>query len=279
MTDEEVGLLINKANQIRKDLLKTIYLAQAGHPGGSLSAADLVTALYYCIMKVNPKDPKYPERDRFILSKGHSSALLYAVLADKNYFQKEELKKFRKLNSCLQGHPDMRKTLGVDMTTGSLGQGLSVGCGMALAARLKGWASRIYVMLGDGELNEGQVWEAFLFGAKHRLSNLCAIIDRNRLQLDGDTEDILPLEPLREKIKFFNWNVYEIDGHNMKQIVSTFEKIKKNRQKKPVCIIANTIKGQGVSYMENKLEWHGNAPNAKQFKMAIDQLGGDDFDW
>ena len=264
--------LQQKAAQIRRDLLTTIYLAQAGHPGGSLSAADLVVVLYYQIMQINPLNPRWAQRDRFILSKGHASALLYAVLADKGYFNKTHLATFRKISSILQGHPDMNKTPGVDMTTGSLGQGLSIGCGMALGARQKGYASKIYVLLGDGELDEGQNWEAFMFAAHQNLFNLIPIIDRNHLQLDGTTEDILRLEPLADKLRAFGWRVLETDGHDLPSLVSTLTAA--GQAGVPTVVVAHTIKGKGVSFMENSLDWHGSAPDQIHYEQALAELGG-----
>lgn len=267
----DIQLLNKKAAQIRRDLLTTIYRAQAGHPGGSLSAADLLVALYYRVMAIDPTRPHWAERDRFILSKGHASALLYAVLADKGFFPSAALDAFRQISGSLQGHPDMRKTPGVDMTTGSLGQGLSQGCGMAWGARKLGFDSRVFVLLGDGELDEGQVWEALLFAAHQRLTNLVPIIDRNQLQLDGDTESVLALEPLADKLRAFGWCVHEIDGHNMTQIVAALEMA--GRQKQPDLILARTVKGKGVSFMENQADWHGQAPNAAQYVQALSELG------
>lgn len=270
--------LSREMTQIRRLILRTVHFAGAGHPGGSLSACDVVTALYFHIMRIDPQRPDWPDRDRFILSKGHASALLYAALAKRGYFPVEELKTFRRIDGRLQGHPDMRKTHGVDMTTGSLGMGLSVGCGMALAGKLSGRNYRVFVMVGDGEMDEGQVWEAMLFGSKYRLDNLTVIVDRNRLQLDGDTEDVMPLEPLRNKLDDFGWSVHETDGHDMTAILRTFESAM-TAEGKPSAIIAHTVKGKGVSFMENDPAWHGRAPGDDELAAALHELGGDGDDW
>lgn len=269
----DINYLNNKARQIRRDLLTTIYKARAGHPGGSLSAADLLVALYYQVMAIDPHNPAWQERDRFILSKGHASALLYAVLADKGYFAPDHLNRFRQISGILQGHPDMKKTPGVDMTTGSLGQGLSPACGMAWGVRKLGLAARIFVLLGDGELDEGQVWEALMFAAHHNLVNLVPIIDRNCLQLDGDTEAVLALEPLSDKLQAFGWKVHEIDGHDMPAIVTALDKA--GKQSCPDIIVARTVKGKGVSFMEHQAGWHGQAPDLDQYRRAMAELGGE----
>ena len=261
------------ARQIRINALKTIYFSNSGHPGGSLSGADIITALYFDLMNIDPKDPEMENRDRFILSKGHASALLYACLAKKGYFNEEELSTFRAIGGRLQGHPDSRKTPGVDVTTGSLGQGLSVGVGMALAARLSGLGYYVYVMLGDGELNEGQVWEAAMSANKYRLDRLIAIVDRNHLQLDGNTEDVMPLEPLKEKWETFGWKAVTADGHDIGEIIAAVHGIKASSGK-PCVLIADTIKGKGVSFMENMPEWHGKAPDKEQMEKAMSELGG-----
>ncbi|MGM0366778.1 MAG: transketolase [Actinomycetota bacterium] len=261
------------ANQLRCDALKMIYLAQSGHPGGSLSAADIVTALYFNIMKVDPSRPRWPDRDRFILSKGHACPIWYAALAKKGYFDTEILWKLRKIGSPLQGHPDMNKTIGVDMTTGSLGNGLSVGCGMAFYGRIFKKDYHTYVILGDGEINEGIVWEAAMNAAKYRLDNITAFIDYNHLQLDGTTEEIMPLEPLREKWEAFNWHVQSIDGHDMQQIIDAAYKAKDTKNM-PSMIIADTVKGKGVPFMEKVCDWHGDAPDERQYEEAISHLEG-----
>jgi len=263
--------LKKKAKEIRVEIIKMIYKAQSGHPGGSLSAADIVTALYFEILNIDPNHPNWEERDRFILSKGHACPVWYVCLAEKGFFPKENLAKLRKIGGILQGHPDMCKVPGLDMTTGSLGQGLSAGVGMALGAKTKGLKFITYVMLGDGEINEGQVWEAAMSANKFKLNNLIAILDYNNLQLDGRCNEVMPLEPLADKWRSFGWDVKEIDGHNMCEILNVFYELKKH-QEKPTIVIAHTVKGKGVSYMENQVDWHGKAPNEEQFKQAIKEL-------
>ncbi|MBE3138631.1 MAG: transketolase [Actinobacteria bacterium] len=273
INQEKVLFLEDKARKIRVDIIKMVYQAQAGHPGGSLSAADIVTALYFDILNIDPTNPNWEERDRFILSKGHACPVWYACLAERGYFAMENLSRLRQINSILQGHPDMNKTTGIDMTTGSLGQGLSAGVGMALGGKVQNLNYKVYVMLGDGELDEGQVWEAAMAANKFKLNNLIAILDNNGLQLDGKTEDIMPLEPLVAKWDSFGWSVREINGHNMEEILTTFYDLKEY-QNKPTIIIAHTVKGKGVSFMEDKLDWHGKAPNDEQYKLAMAELEG-----
>ena len=263
--------LKKKAKEIRVEIIKMIYKAQSGHPGGSLSAADIVTALYFEILNIDSNRPNWEERDRFILSKGHACPVWYVCLAEKGFFPKENLAKLRKIGGILQGHPDMCKVPGLDMTTGSLGQGLSAGVGMALGAKTKGLQFKTYVMLGDGEINEGQVWEAAMSANKFKLNNLIAMIDYNNLQLDGQCNEVMPIEPLADKWQSFGWDVKEIDGHNMHEILTVFYDLKK-QQENPTIIIAHTIKGKGVSYMENQLNWHGKAPNEEQFQQAMKEL-------
>jgi len=263
--------LKKKAKEIRVEIIKMIYKAQSGHPGGSLSAADIVTALYFEILNIDSNRPNWEERDRFILSKGHACPVWYVCLAEKGFFPKENLAKLRKIGGILQGHPDMCKVPGLDMTTGSLGQGLSVGVGMALGAKTKGLQFKTYVMLGDGEINEGQVWEAAMSANKFKLNNLIAMIDYNNLQLDGQCNEVMPIEPLADKWQSFGWDVKEIDGHNMHEILTVFYDLKK-QQENPTIIIAHTIKGKGVSYMENQLNWHGKSPNEEQFQQAMKEL-------
>lgn len=263
--------LKKKAKEIKVEIIKMIYKAQSGHPGGSLSAADIVTALYFEILNIDPNRPNWEERDRFILSKGHACPVWYVCLAEKGFFPKENLAKLRKIGGILQGHPDMCKVPGLDMTTGSLGQGLSAGVGMALGAKTKGLQFKTYVMLGDGEINEGQVWEAAMSANKFKLNNLIAMIDYNNLQLDGQCNEVMPIEPLADKWQSFGWDVKEIDGHNMHEILTVFYDLKK-QQENPTIIIAHTIKGKGVSYMENQLNWHGKAPNEEQFQQAMKEL-------
>ncbi|NLJ69064.1 MAG: transketolase [Firmicutes bacterium] len=263
-----------KAQQVRESILRMVYAANSGHCGGSLSAADLVTALYFHIMRVNPQDPNWEDRDRFILSKGHACPVIYAALALRGYFPQEELGTLRAINSRLQGHPDMRKTPGLDATTGSLGQGLSLGVGMALAAKIGGKGYRVYVLMGDGETNEGQIWEAAACAAKYGLNNLVGIVDENGLQNDGPTDAIMPMQPLAEKWRAFGWNVLEIDGHDMEQIVTALEQANESNQGKPTAIIAKTVKGKGVSFMENVVEWHSGAPTDAQLEQALDEIWG-----
>lgn len=256
----------------RQNIIKMVYNAQSGHIGGSLSSTELVTVLFHKCMKLAPrwmKDKNFKTRDRFVLSKGHVSPIYYCNLAQMGYFPKEELMTFRKLGSRLQGHP-ATFCPGVDAATGSLGQGLSIACGMALGLRLDNNPANVFVLLGDGELQEGSVWEAFMDAAAKNLSSIVAIIDRNRLQIDGSTEDIKALDNLSEKIRAFNWNVIEIDGHNIEQIYNAIELAK--AADKPTAIIANTIKGKGVSFMENNAGWHGKAPKKEEFEKAMEEL-------
>jgi len=256
------------AQIVRKDIVEMVYKAQAGHPGGSLSAADIVTALYFRVMRIDPKNPDWPDRDRFILSKGHACPVWYAALAERGYYDKSHLGMLRQLNSILQGHADMIKTPGVDMTVGSLGQGFSAGLGMALSGKMLGKDYHVYVVVGDGESQEGSIWEAAMAAPKWKLDNLTVIVDKNRLQNDTFVEDIMPVDPLPDKWKAFNWNVMEIDGHNMAQVVGALEKAKIIKGI-PTVIIAQTVKGKGVSYMENVPAWHGMAPNQEQTKQAL----------
>ena len=272
--EERINYLKHKAKEVRLNIVEMIYIAQSGHPGGALSAADFVTALYFDFLNIDPKNPHWPDRDRFILSKGHACPVWYACLAMRGFFPMKELKTLRKFESILQGHPDMRKTPGVDMTTGSLGQGLSCGIGMALEGKMLKKDYTVYVVLGDGELNEGQIWEASESASKFSLDNLIVIVDKNRLQMDGFTDRVMPMEPIGKKFEAFNWKVMEIDGHDMALIVKTLEEAKEVKGK-PVCIIANTIKGRGVSYMENVREWHGKAPTKEQYERAVWELKGE----
>ena len=261
------------ARKIRRETVSMVYAANSGHCGGSLSAADIVAALYFYFMKIDPKNPEWEDRDRFILSKGHTCPVLYSALALKGYFPVEELVTLRALNSKLQGHPDMLKTKGLDATTGSLGQGLSIGVGMALGGKLSKKDFKVYVLMGDGETNEGQIWEAAECAAKYRLNNLIGIVDMNGLQNDGPTEVIMPLRSLAEKWKAFGWSVIEIDGHDMEQVVDALITAGMELDE-PTVIIAKTVKGKGVSYMENIVEWHSGAPTKEQFEKALDELGG-----
>lgn len=261
-----------KTRLFRREILEMTFKAGSGHPGGSLSAVDIITVLYYHQMRVDPKNPKWADRDRFVLSKGHVCPALYAILAEIGFFPKEALWTLRRPESILQGHPDMRLTPGVEMSTGSLGQGLSVACGMALAARLDEKDYAVYCMLGDGEVQEGNVWEGAMFATHERLDNLIAILDRNRLQIEGFTKDVMNLDPLEDKWKAFGWTVLELeDGNDIKQILNVLDKAVE-RQGKPKIIIANTIKGKGVSFMENRAEYHGRALSPDEMKRARQEL-------
>jgi len=259
------------AKKLRRYVITMISTAGSGHPGGSLSAADIVTALYFKVLRHDPKNPQWPDRDRFVLSKGHAAPILYAALAECGYFPVEELATLRKLGSRLQGHTDRTLTPGVEMSAGSLGQGLSYGIGMALAGRLDKKGYRVFVLLGDGECDEGQVWEAAMFAPHHRMENITAIVDHNDLQLDGRTCDIMGLEPLGDKWRAFNWNVLEINGHDMKEILQALKKAG-DIKGMPTVIIAHTIKGKGVSFMENNVDFHGKAPNPQETEQALKEL-------
>jgi transketolase len=259
------------AATIRCDIIEMITTAQAGHPGGSLSATDVVTALYFRVMRLDPQNPDWPDRDRFILSKGHACPVWYAALAERGYFDKAHLGTLRRLNSILQGHPDMRKTPGIDMTAGSLGQGLSVGLGMALSGKLRKKDYHVWVVIGDGETQEGSVWEAAMAAANWQVDNLTAILDRNGLQNDTYVADIQPLEPLADKWRAFGWRVIEIDGHDMAQVVDALE-MATTIKGQPTLILAHTIKGKGVSFMENVPEWHGKAPCIEEAECALDEI-------
>ncbi len=270
----DYGALKKKANDIRIDIIKAVYSAGSGHPGGSLSAADILTVLYFHEMNIDPANPKMPDRDKFVLSKGHGSPGIYSTLAERGFFPKEDLLTFRKLGSKLQGHPDMIKVPGVEMSTGSLGQGISAAVGMAMANKLDKNPGRVYALLGDGELQEGLVWEAFMAAAHFKLDNLTVIIDWNGLQIDGKNEDVMCVTPIAEKLKGFCWETAEIDGHDLLAITEAFEKARSTKGK-PFAIIAKTIKGKGVSFMENDYGWHGKAPNEEQARKAIGELGGE----
>lgn len=262
--------LENQANQLRQDILKMIYKAGKGHPGGAFSATEIVTALYFSVMKIEPAKPKWPERDRFILSKGHACPVWYAALARRGFFELSHLDTLRQTHSILQGHPVMTKTPGVDINTGSLGNGLSLGLGMALASRNNGFKYNVYVILGDGEIQEGMVWEAAMAAGHFRPANLFAVVDYNGLQNDGFVKDILGLEPLVDKWRAFGWNVKEIDGHNMNEILNGFAWMQKVGG--PAVIIAHTVKGKGVSFMENMVEWHGKTPTKEEYELAMEEL-------
>ena len=273
LSEDRVRFLESKAGSIRRSILEMVYRAASGHVGGSLGAADLVVALYYEIMRHDPKDPNWPERDRFIFSKGHCTPVIYAVLADCGYFPKEELDHFRRPGSFLQGHPYQPKTPGIEASTGTLGLGLSTALGMALAAKLKNQSQYYFVICGDGEIQEGQIWEAAMFGNKYRLDNVIAFVDRNYLQTDGYSEDVMPLDPLAPKWRAFGWHTLEIDGHDFQLIADAVQEAK-TAKGQPSMIIARTTKGKGVSFMENVAKWHGTPPNREEFERAMKELNG-----
>ena len=263
--------LANIANDIRIEIIEQVYNANSGHPGGSLSCADILAVLYFNQMNIDSENPNAKGRDRFVLSKGHCAPALYATLARKGYFDKELLKGFRKVESNLQGHPDMKKVPGVDMSTGSLGQGLSAAVGMAIGSKMEHEGYRVYCLLGDGELEEGQVWEAAMSASKNKLDNLCAIVDYNTLQIDGNVEEVAGLIDIKEKFESFGFNVIEVNGHDIEALIHAFNSAK-HQKDMPSVIIARTNKGKGVSFMEGKAEWHGKAPNQEQYEEAINEL-------
>ena len=263
--------LTKKAIEVRKDIITAVHSAKSGHPGGSLSAADILTYLYFEEMNIDPEKPGMPERDRFVLSKGHAAPALYSVLAERGYFDRELLKTLRHTGSILQGHPDMKHIPGVDMSAGSLGQGLSAAGGMALAGKLDNAAYRVYAMLGDGELQEGQIWEAAMFAGHRRLDNLTVIVDNNGLQIDGNITDVCSPYPIDKKFEAFNFNVININGHDFDEIREAFAAAE-NCKGMPTAIIAHTIKGRGVSFMEGQASWHGKAPDDEQYAKAISEL-------
>lgn len=267
----KVERLANIANDIRIEIIEQVYNANSGHPGGSLSCADILAVLYFNQMNIDSENPNAKGRDRFVLSKGHCAPALYATLARKGYFDKELLKGFRKVESNLQGHPDMKKVPGVDMSTGSLGQGLSAAVGMAIGSKMEHEGYRVYCLLGDGELEEGQVWEAAMSASKNKLDNLCAIVDYNTLQIDGNVEEVAGLIDIKEKFESFGFNVIEVNGHDIEALIHAFNSAK-HQKDMPSVIIARTIKGKGVSFMEGKAEWHGKAPNQEQYEEAINEL-------
>lgn len=259
------------STHIRKHIIEAVYHAQSGHPGGSLSSADIFTVLYFSEMRIKPEDPKWEDRDRFVLSKGHCSPALYGTLAQRGYFPKEEIKGFRQMNSILQGHPSLKHVPGVDMSTGSLGHGISAAVGMALAGKLDKKDYQVYALLGDGEIQEGQVWEALMSAAHYKLDNLTAFLDHNGLQIDGKITDVMSPEPVVGKFEAFGWNVIKVDGHNYSEIIDAINK-GKNTKGKPTMIVAETVKGKGVSFMENQAGWHGSPPNKEQRDQAIAEL-------
>ena len=263
--------LLKTANEVRKGILTAVHSAKSGHPGGSLSAADIFTYLYFEELNVDPKDPKKADRDRFVLSKGHTAPGLYSTLAQKGYFPVEDLKTLRHVGSYLQGHPDMKHIPGVDMSSGSLGQGISAAVGMAISAKLSGDTYRVYTLLGDGEIQEGQVWEASMLAGSHNLDNLVVIVDNNNLQIDGTIEEVNSPYPIDKKFEAFNFHVIKIDGNDFDQIDAAFKEAKTVKGQ-PTAIIAKTVKGKGVSFMENQVGWHGKAPNDEEYKVAMEEL-------
>jgi transketolase len=265
--------LKEKTRQLRISILKMLNTAGSGHPGGSLSAIDIMGVLYNNVMRHDPKNPNWKKRDRFILSKGHICPALYAVLADCGYFHMDELKNLRKYSCILQGHPCMEKTPGVEVSAGSLGQGLSIATGIALAARLNGEDYRVFCMMGDGEIQEGQIWEAAMSAGHYKLDNLCGIVDYNGLQIDGRTDDVMTINPCKDKWLAFNWNVIEVDGHDVVKVEEAFRQAAAYKGK-PTVLIAHTVKGKGVSYMEHNAAWHGTAPNKEQLEVALAELKG-----
>ena len=271
MTETRKTELMRIANEIRKGAVTAVYSAASGHPGGSLSIAEILTYLYFEEMNIDPKQPDKPDRDRFVLSKGHAAPGLYSALANRGYFPVEDLKGLRQIDSVLQGHPDMKHTPGVDMTTGSLGLGISASCGMALAAKHKKEDWRVWTIVGDGESEEGQVWEAAMFAAHYKLDNLAIFVDWNGLQIDGPVAEVMNPTPLDEKFRAFGWNVISIDAHDFDAIEGAVA-IAKATKGKPTAIIAKSVKGKGVSYMENDVSWHGAAPKAEQYEIAMQEL-------
>ena len=271
MEQAQRNQLKQTAAKIRLGILEGVHAASSGHPGGSLSIAELITYLYFAEMKVDPKNPTWEDRDRFVLSKGHTAPALYAALAEKGFFSPDELKKLRHVDSFLQGHPDMKGTPGVDMSTGSLGLGFSSACGMALAAKIDGKDYRTYSIVGDGESEEGQIWEAAMFAAHYKLDNLCLIVDWNGLQIDGPVTEVMNPTPHDKKLEAFGFHVITIDGHDFEQIEAAFNEAKTVKGK-PTAIIAVTVKGKGVSFMENQVGWHGSAPNDEQYETAVAEI-------
>ncbi len=270
-TNDKILELKKIATDIRIGAVDAVYYAKSGHPGGALSSADILACLYFSELRIDPQNPENPDRDRFVLSKGHSCPALYAAMAHRGYFDLEELKKFRHLGSMTQGHPDMKSIKGIDMSAGSLGQGFSCACGMALAAKIDKKEYRVYSIIGDGESQEGQIWEAIMFAAHYKLDNLCLIIDNNGLQIDGKVKDVMNTMPYASKLKAFGWNVISIDGHDIAQILSAFDSARATKGK-PTVIVAKTTKGKGVSFMEDQAGWHGKAPNDDEYEQAISEL-------
>ncbi len=271
MKIKDVKELQSYANKIRKGIIEAVYNANSGHPGGSLSIAEILAVLYFNQMNIDEKNPKAKERDRLVLSKGHTSPALYSALALRGFFSEEKIKTFRHIESILQGHPDMMKVPGVDCSTGSLGQGLSIANGMAIASKLDSEGVRIYCICGDGEIEEGQIWEAAMTSSHYKLDNLCVIIDNNNLQIDGKVTDVMNIYPIDDKFRSFGFETINVDGHNITELIQAFEQAKKIKGK-PTAIIANTIKGKGISFMENQASWHGKAPNEEQYNQAMKEL-------
>ena len=271
ITENDIESLKGISKEIRKSIIEEVYSAQSGHPGGALSATEILTVLYFNQMNIDPERPDDENRDRFVLSKGHASAGLYATLAERGFFDKSELKNFRKLGSMLQGHPDMKHIPGVDMTTGSLGQGLSAANGMAMASKIDKRGFRVYCLVGDGEIEEGQIWEAAMTSSHYKLDNLCLIIDNNNLQIDGKVTEVMSIYPLKEKLQSFGFEVFEVDGNNIDELITVFQKAKTIKEK-PTAVIAKTIKGKGVDFMENQVSWHGKAPKEEEYKSAMEEL-------
>ncbi|WP_227761858.1 transketolase [Zhaonella formicivorans] len=273
MSPQSVEKLKEICKDVRADIVRMTAEAGSGHPGGSLSSVELMTALYFNVLKHRPEDPSWPDRDRFILSKGHVCPVLYSVMARTGYFPVEELLTLRKLGSRLQGHPSYKALPGLESSSGSLGQGLSIANGLALAAKLNGKDYRVYCLMGDGELQEGQIWEAMMTAPHYKLDNVCAIVDYNNLQIDGKVEEVMGIAPLAKKWEDFNWHVIEIDGHDLNQVLAAYEEAKQCKGK-PSVIIANTVKGKGVSFMENVAGWHGKAPNREELEKALAEIYG-----
>lgn len=273
--EKNVDELKQIAVRIRRDIIEMLTEAGSGHPGGSLSAVEILTSLYFNKMNIDPEKPRNPDRDRFVLSKGHAAPLLYSILARRGFFDPKELMTLRKKGSLLQGHPKMNSVPGIEMSTGSLGQGFSAAVGMALAGRIDKKNYRVYTLLGDGELEEGEVWEAAMSAAHYKLENLTAFVDNNGLQIDGACSEVMEVEPIADKFKAFNWNVLQINGHDFNEILEAIEEAKRFKGK-PTAIICKTIKGKGVSFMENQASWHGTAPNKEQCAIALKEIGGED---
>lgn len=270
-TEKDVERLEEQAVQLRRDIVEMIHAAKAGHPGGSLSAVDMITALYFHVMRIDPQNPRWEDRDRFVLSKGHACPALYAALARRGFFDPKHLTTLRQYHSILQGHPDMNKTPGIDISSGSLGNGLAIGVGMAMSGRLHHQDYMTYVMLGDGEVQEGMVWEAAMAAHHHDLGNLVAIVDCNGVQINGWVNEIMTVEPLAEKWRAFGWNVVEVNGHNMKDLLTVLHTAKTMRH--PTVILMRTVKGRGVSFMEDDCKWHGNSPSDEELVQAILEIG------